>query len=131
MKAMICAAAMMSLASCVGAPSPPAGEAEAAGWGGVQATADPVQVAEGRRIAERACVSCHAIDRTSSSPRVGAPPLRHVLALYADDERLAVRFIDGMRVGHEEMPVFDLDIRTTDALIAYIRSITAAGADNG
>lgn len=101
-------------------------ESEMTGWNGVDLEkADPGQVAAGRGIAERECASCHAIDRTSASPNKAAPPLRDVLALYDDSEQLAYRFIDAMRVGHDEMPLFDFDVRATDALIAYIKSVTA------
>ena len=40
-----------------------------------------------------------------------------------DPDALAYRFIDAMRVGHDEMPRFDFDIRAADALIAYLESI--------
>lgn len=101
-------------------------ESEMTGWNGVDLEkTDPGQVAAGRAIAERECASCHAIDRTSASPNKAAPPLRDVLALYDDSEQLAYRFIDAVRVGHDEMPLFDFDVRATDALIAYIQSVTA------
>jgi hypothetical protein len=29
-----------------------------------------------------------------------------------------------MRIGHDEMPLFDFNVRAADALIAYIKSIT-------
>ena len=107
------------------------GEAEASGWAGVsQAGVDPVLVTEGRKVAQGRCASCHAIDRVSASPLVSAPPLREVLTIYEDEEALAVRFIDGMRVGHNEMPLIDLSVKEADQLILYIRSITAAPKDS-
>jgi mono/diheme cytochrome c family protein len=116
--AMACAAAL--LAAC--ATPPPAGEAEASGWPGI-ATSTSEQVAAGRSIAETQCATCHAIGATTASPLAGAPPLRDVLALYENDESLAYRFINGMKVGHDEMPQFDFDVQGADALIAYLRSI--------
>ena len=102
------------------------GDAGASGWAGVsQAGIDPVLVTEGRKVAQGRCASCHAIDRVSVSPLVSAPPLREVLTIYEDEEALAVRFIDGMRVGHNEMPLIDLSVKEADQLILYIRSITA------
>jgi mono/diheme cytochrome c family protein len=99
-------------------------ETAAAGWKGDRpGPPDQAEVDQGRRIAERTCASCHAIDRKSASPRPGAPPLRDVLALYEADN-LAYRFIEGMRVGHDDMPLFDFDVRTADALIAYIGTIS-------
>lgn len=99
-------------------------ESEATGWPGVNFDGkDPLQVAAGRDVAEKQCASCHAIDRTSASPNRNAPPLRDVLAVN-DPDRLAYRFIDAMRVGHDEMPLFDFDVRSADALIAFIQSIS-------
>lgn len=99
-------------------------ETAATGWKGDKSgSPDPADVAQGRAIAERNCASCHAIDRKSASPRPPAPPLRDVLALYEADN-LAYRFIEGMRVGHDDMPRFDFDVRTADALVAYIGTIS-------
>lgn len=97
-------------------------ESEPAGWGREEQPAEN-EVAEGKRIAERECASCHAIDRTSRSPNTAAPPLREVLAAN-DPENIAYRFIEAMRVGHDAMPLFDFDVKTADALIAYIKSIS-------
>lgn len=85
---------------------------------------DPEQVQAGQRIAERECASCHSVDRTSISPNRSAPPLREVLAMN-DSEFLAYRFIEAMRITHDKMPLFDFDVRSADALIAYIQSINA------
>jgi len=98
-------------------------EAERSGWAGSKGELDPVMVESGRHIAQRECASCHSIDSKSVSPNLSAPPLRDVLALN-DPEFLAYRFIDAMRVGHDEMPLFDFDVRSADALIAYIESIS-------
>ncbi len=84
---------------------------------------DVGEVADGRRLAEQECATCHAVDRASFSPRPEAPPLRDVLTLYAPDN-LADRFIEGMKVGHDGMPQFDFDVRSADALIAYIDTIS-------
>jgi mono/diheme cytochrome c family protein len=114
------AAAIALLGACAG--QPPTGEAEASGWKGVAAP-DPSLVRTGQEIAARNCASCHAIGSNTSSPLASAPPLRDVLDGYEDDEVLAYRFIEGMRIGHSEMPLFDFDVRGADALIAYLRSI--------
>jgi mono/diheme cytochrome c family protein len=98
-------------------------ESELTGWKGIKTgTPDPRDVAEGRRIAQRECSTCHAIDRSSSSPNPGAPPFRDVLFLN-DSNWVAYRLIDAVRMGHDNMPLFDFDVRSADALIAYIESI--------
>ena len=110
-------------AACQTSPPGPQSEAEQSGWGGSREELDPVQIDIGRQVAQRECASCHSIDAASVSPNLSAPPLREVLAMN-DPEFLAYRFIDAMRVGHDEMPLFDFDVRYADALIAYIKSIS-------
>ena len=88
------------------------------------APGDPL-VADGRAIAERECAGCHALDQSTTSPRPGAPPMREMLGRYNADA-LANDLIAGIRVGHQDMPEFDLDVRTADALLAYLRSLRAS-----
>lgn len=111
-------------ASACAAAAPPTlqSESEEKGWAGTSATPDAAQIADGRRIATAQCAACHAIDESSRSPNPAAPPLRDVLAIY-DPDNLAYRFIDALRVGHDEMPLFDFDVRAADALVAYLESI--------
>lgn len=119
---LICGA-LAALSACALPAGPADGEVEARGWQGATLDADPAQVAAGREIAERECAQCHAIDRTGASANPAAPPLRNVLAVN-DADRLAYRFIEAMRVGHDEMPLFDFDVQAADALIAYIATIS-------
>ena len=85
---------------------------------------DPGQIAEGRGMAVRQCSACHALDAGSTSPRPEAPPLKTVLWRY-DEDALATHLIEGIRVGHADMPLFDFNVIGADALIAYLRSIRA------
>jgi len=119
--AVVAAGAMAAVTACQA--TPPRGEAETQGWPGSPLAADPAQVAAGHDIAQKQCAQCHAIERTGRSPNATAPPLREVLAVN-DADGLAYRFIEAMRVGHDEMPLFDFDVRSADALIAYIASIS-------
>jgi mono/diheme cytochrome c family protein len=83
---------------------------------------DEGQVEAGRLVAVEQCSSCHAVDRDMMSPRPGAPPMSTLLSRY-DPEMLANDLIEGIRVGHDDMPHFDFNIIATDALIAYLKSI--------
>jgi mono/diheme cytochrome c family protein len=74
------------------------------------------------RIALTNCAGCHAVDAGATSPLSSAPHFQDLRRLY-DPDRLAEHLIEGIRVGHDQMPIFDLDIRTTDALVAYIKSL--------
>jgi mono/diheme cytochrome c family protein len=105
--------AFLALAACNAQPARPVAQA-----------ADPL-VADGRAIAERECAGCHALDQSATSPRAGAPPMREMLARYQADA-LANDLITGIRVGHQDMPEFDFDVRTADALIAYLESLRAS-----
>lgn len=82
----------------------------------------PSLAATGRDVAVRECASCHAIDQEMISPRPGAPPMRTLLSRY-DPDMLANDLIEGIRVGHDDMPFFDFNIAAADALIAYLKSI--------
>jgi mono/diheme cytochrome c family protein len=86
------------------------------------ALVDPALAADGRRIAVRECSSCHAIDDQRVSPRPEAPPMLALLWGY-DPDMLAEDLIEGIRVGHDDMPHFDFDVRAADALVAYLKSI--------
>lgn len=105
--------AFLALAACNAQPA-----------GQVAQAADPL-AADGRAIAERECARCHALDQSATSPRAGAPPMREMLARYQADA-LANDLITGIRVGHQDMPAFDFDVRTADALIAYLQSLRAS-----
>ena len=104
---------LVALAACAGGPdkSRTAMEADHAGL-----------VAAGRDVAVRECSSCHAIDQEMISPRAGAPPMRTLPSRY-DPDMLANDLIEGVRVGHDDMPFFDFNIAAADALIAYLKSI--------
>ncbi len=89
-------------------------------------TGEPAQdeglVAQGREIAVTNCSRCHAIDDERTGPNPDAPPLLSILMRY-DSEQLANDLIEGVRVGHDEMPHFDFAVREADALIAYLKAI--------
>jgi mono/diheme cytochrome c family protein len=99
------------LAACASEQTPPGAQSQ-----------DADLVAVGRDLVVRECASCHAIDRDNSSPRPDAPPMNTLLARY-DPEMLAEDLIEGIRVGHDDMPQFDFNPIAADALVAYLKSI--------
>jgi mono/diheme cytochrome c family protein len=103
----------VALTACVSVPGESARGIESAYAG---------HVAAGRDVAVRECSSCHAIDQEMISPRAGAPPMRTLLSRYEPD-MLANDLIEGIRVGHDDMPFFDFSIAAADSLIAYLKSI--------
>lgn len=88
--------------------------------GGLPQASD--QAAVGRDLVVRECASCHAIDQNKASPRPDAPPMNTLLSRY-DPEMLAEDLIEGIRVGHDDMPHFDFNPIAADALVAYLKSI--------
>jgi len=84
--------------------------------------ADAILVAEGRAVAVAQCSSCHALDGIAESPNPAAPPMIELLDRYNAD-MLANDLIEGVRVGHDEMPEFDFSVTSADALVAYLKSI--------
>ncbi len=85
-----------------------------------QASYDERLVTSGRQVALGQCASCHAIDLDTVSPHPEAPAFRGLLARY-DSEMLTNHLIEGVRVGHDGMPVLDLDVQSADALVAYMK----------
>ncbi|WP_395647091.1 c-type cytochrome [Terricaulis sp.] len=79
-------------------------------------------IEEGREIATSQCGSCHAVGLADASPRPGAPPLRSVLERY-DSAALTGNLMIGVRVGHLDMPLFEMGPRGADALVEYLYSI--------
>jgi mono/diheme cytochrome c family protein len=86
------------------------------------AATNRADIADGRAIARAQCSGCHAIGRHDHSPRADAPPLRHVLRKY-DPNALTEDLREGIKLGHPDMPKFELGPRGADSLLAYLRSI--------
>ncbi len=94
---------------------------------GMDIGADRSSIEGGRSVAENLCSSCHAVGRTGESPDPAAPAFRNLHERYRFDvlqEELAA----GVHVGQARMPQFQLDLETTDALIAYLRDIQGSEA---
>ncbi len=96
----------------------------AAGCGGVPTSAglNADVVRDGREIAETQCGTCHATGETGASPRADAPVFRHVLARY-NAQPLSEALITGIKVGHPDMPLFEMNPKGVDSLVAYLKSI--------
>jgi mono/diheme cytochrome c family protein len=107
------------------APAPEAPDEEGGNDTETLLVLDPEQVAEGQGIAERECATCHALPHQTESPNTAAPPLTQLLARY-DQDVLANDLIDGIKLGHDQMPRFDFNVIAADALVAYLRSIRPA-----
>jgi mono/diheme cytochrome c family protein len=79
-------------------------------------------IEDGRAIAVTQCGSCHALDHEKRSPRADAPAFRKIAKRYRFPV-LAEELMEGIKLGHPDMPQFQLAPRGVDSLIAYLRSI--------
>jgi cytochrome c len=79
-------------------------------------------VAAGREIAELNCAICHAIGTNDASQHAEAPPLRELGQRYPLDD-LAEGFVEGVEVGHPDMPHFQTTPAQFEALRSYLLTI--------
>jgi len=94
--------------------------------------ADRAQIAAGRRVAERSCSSCHAIDQ-GPSPLPEAPPFALLHTRYGPgglDALLAGGMLppqrpqeEGRGLGHFRMATIALDMDEVANLKAYLKSL--------
>ena len=77
---------------------------------------------EGKRVAERWCSACHIVDQSGRQSDT-APSF----AALANNPAKSAQFLKAWITNpHPPMPNFNLTRRTTDDLIAYIRSLSTA-----
>ena len=76
----------------------------------------------GEAIAETLCATCHAIGASGKSPHSDAVPLRQLSWKYPVDT-LEQPFLQGIVVGHPDMPEWQFTTQDVDALLAYLKSI--------
>lgn len=85
-------------------------------------------VEDGRAIAEAQCARCHAVGAFGDSPRPDAPALRVILSRYRADV-LEEELDNGIKLGHPDMPRFQLNPQGVSALVAYLKSIQTPPAE--
>ncbi len=109
--ALLVATGLAGLASCSSISEP------------VSETTDPAeQIADGRRLANLRCASCHAIDRDDFSANPDAPPMKRLSSrlVFKTLERSPPRDVD---MTHGAMPPLRLSRFEMEALVAYFESI--------
>ncbi len=99
-------AALVALSATLFMPVAPAG-------------ADPA----GRRLAEINCAGCHAIGRDDASTHPEAPAFRDLHERYPL-EALEEAFVEGLSVGHPDMPEFVASPAQARAIIDYIATLS-------
>jgi mono/diheme cytochrome c family protein len=114
--ALFAIAAALSLGACTTEEAPPRA-----------APLTMAEAAQGQRIAETNCSSCHAIGPDGASPHSLAPPFRTFSRNYPIHS-LEEAFAEGVLVGHPDMPEFRLEPDQVDALIAYIYTVQEEGS---
>lgn len=76
----------------------------------------------GREIAEVNCAMCHAISTDDESRHREAPPFRELSARYPL-EALEEALVEGILVGHPDMPEFQATPQQAQALLTYLKTI--------
>jgi mono/diheme cytochrome c family protein len=77
---------------------------------------------QGRTLSVRLCAQCHAIGRSGASPRIGAPPFRH-LEQRLNLDTFGSRLRQGLMTSHHDMPAFRFKREDARAMVAYLRAI--------
>ena len=93
----------------------------------LSARAEDVSPSAGRQLAITRCSRCHAVGRTGDSPNPRAPRFRDLGSRFPFDG-LREALMQGMIVGHPEMPIVHLSAVESGDLTAYMRSLQRRGA---
>ena len=80
------------------------------------------EIARGREFVLRNCSRCHAVEGAGESPHAKAPPFRRLGEKYPI-EMLAEALAEGIVVGHQDMPEFELAPPNIREVLSYIESI--------
>ena len=86
------------------------------------ARAQEVSITAGRELAVARCGGCHAVDRTGESPNPRSPRFRDLGARFPFDG-LREALMQGMIVGHPQMPIIHLTQAESGDLVAYLRGL--------
>jgi mono/diheme cytochrome c family protein len=68
------------------------------------------------------CASCHAIEKTGTSPHPGAPPFR-IISRRLDIDDLYEKLREGLSSGHRDMPTVRFTHEDARGVRAYLRAI--------
>ncbi|MEH6404719.1 MAG: cytochrome c [Sneathiella sp.] len=80
-------------------------------------------ISNGRAIADQYCARCHNVIAQGVSPFQPAPPFRELASRWPL-ENLEESLAEGISVGHEAMPEFQLNTDEIEDLLSYIQSIS-------
>lgn len=84
------------------------------------------EVGKGQKFAEQRCASCHATGDRDASHNPAAPPFRDLYRRYPVDA-LRPAFLQGLEVGHRDMPRFVLTPQQIDDLLAFLHDLNPCG----
>jgi mono/diheme cytochrome c family protein len=93
-----------------------------AGCAATKPDLDAAAINDGKLVAQRECSSCHAIGTEGASPRSDAPLFRTILSRYHSDT-LETELVQGIKLGHPDMPIFQLNPKAVGDLVVYLKSI--------
>lgn len=76
----------------------------------------------GEQLAAEFCAKCHAIDSSGKSPLEAAPPFRTFHRKWPL-ENIEEALAEGIVVGHQAMPMFELSEGQISDLIGYLHTL--------
>ncbi len=79
----------------------------------------------GKALAQKLCAKCHSIEKTGKSPEKLAPPFRTFAAKWPIED-LEEALAEGIVVGHDIMPEFELRPKQISSLLNYIASLSGS-----
>lgn len=88
------------------------------------AYAAETKVEVGKNLAERLCARCHAVGQKGDSPMKEAPLFRGFAKKWPL-ENLAEALAEGITVGHDVMPAFELTPDQIDVFLSYLKTLKA------
>lgn len=86
------------------------------------AAGNPSELRKGRLYIEKACSSCHSIDRSGNSPHPDAPAFRTLSRRYPLGN-LEEALAEGIATGHPDMPEFQFSPEEIANIIQYLNTI--------
>ena len=80
----------------------------------------------GQALAQARCGGCHAVSASGASPHPDAPAFRDV-ALRYPPHMLSEALVEGIVVGHPDMPQFEFSAREASDLVAHLEKLSSTG----
>lgn len=86
-------------------------------------------IAHGKRLVQKNCSRCHAVDIYDKSAHLAAPPFRNLSTLYSMGD-LEEALAQGIETDHPDMTVFGVTTNQLRDIVEYIETLQKSRLDN-